>query len=291
VLDEHLGKEKRPHVDPFYEAQTVTDVKLTEMARYEDNLDVLVTKRVKSHKVICMEDMGQDYGFIRYTSHMEYTDDRQRELYIEGLADRATVYIDGKYIGTVMRQAEDNKPIFFTVAKGGSDLTILVENCGRINYGYNMYDYKGINGCVRLRIYNEDGSHLYNLANNMHFTIECIPLKSTEGLKYTKDISRINTPAFYKGTFDAKAGVDTFVDMNGYKKGLVFVNGFNLGKYWEIGAQRTLYLPGDIVKDKNVIEIFELHTPKKELTVSMLDHSLLCEPVAGTLASADFELL
>ncbi len=292
VLDEYLGKEKRPHVDPFgYEAQSISEIKLTKTARYEDNLDTLVTKSVKSHKVICMEDMGQDYGFIRYTSHMEYTDDRTRVLYIEGLADRATVYIDGKYIGTAMRLADDNKEITFKVAKGGSDLTILVENCGRINYGYNMYDYKGINGCVRLRIMNEDGSHLYNLANNMHFTIESIPLKSIDGLKYTDDLTLRNTPTFYKGEFNARAGVDTFLDMKGWKKGVVFVNGFNLGRYWEIGAQRTLYVPGEIIKDENVVEVFELHTPKSDLTVSALDHSLLCEPVAGTLASADFELL
>ncbi len=291
VLDEYLGKEKRPHVDPFYEAQNIDDIKITETARYEDNLDALVTKRVKSHKIICMEDMDQDYGFIRYTSHMEYTDDRTRVLFIEGLADRATVYIDGKYIGTAMRQADDNKEITFKVAKGGSDLTILVENTGRINYGYNMYDYKGINGCVRVWILNEDGSHLYNLANNMHFTIESIPLKSTDGLKYTADLAIRNTPTFYKGTFAARAGVDTFLDMKGWKKGVVFVNGFNLGRYWDIGAQRTLYVPGELLKDENVVEIFELHTPKKDLSLSAIDHSLLCEPVAGTLASADFELL
>ena len=291
VLDEFLGKPKRPHVDPLHEIQSIENISITQTARLEDNLDVLVTKKVYKHRTVCMEDLDQDYGFIRYTTHMDYTDDRDRVLVIEGLADRATVYLDGAYIGTAMREAKDNEEIRFKVAKGGSDLTILVENLGHINYGYGMYDRKGILDHVRLRIIKENGSLLYNLANCMGYVTECIPLASTEGIKYEDGAIKRNTPTFYKGIFAAKAGVDTFLDMNGWKKGTVFVNGFNLGRYWNIGPQRTLYVPGEILKDENIVEIFELHTPNDDLSVSAIDHSMLCEPVCDSLNATAFELL
>lgn len=291
VLDEYLGKPKRPHIVPEHKTQEIRDIRIIQTASLEDNLDVLTKKRVYKHRTVCMEDLGQDYGFIRYTTHMDYTDDRDRILVVEGIADRGTVYLDGKYIGTVMRCAQDNEEIRFRVAKGGSDLAILVENLGRINYGYGIYDRKGILDHVRLNIINADGSQLYNLANCMGYVTECIPLDSTDGIKYEDGAIRRNTPAFYKGSFNAKRGVDTFIDMTGWKKGVVFVNGFNLGRYWDIGPQMTLYVPGEVLKDENVIEIFELHTPSEDMTLCAVDRSKLCEDVKDSLNATAFELL
>ena len=70
-----------------------------------------------------------------------------------------------------------------------------------------------------------------------------------------------NGPVFLKGTFKADKG-ECFVDMTGFTKGYVFVNGFNLGRYWDIGPQKALYLPGAILKDKNEIIIFEIEKYK-----------------------------
>ncbi|MBQ7901803.1 MAG: beta-galactosidase [Clostridia bacterium] len=292
VLDEYLGKEKRPHVNPFaYESQKIEHAGLTQAAQLFDNMDALSAKRVSANRTICMEDVDQDYGFICYKSKIRYTDPRVRYLEIDDLADRATVYIDGTYIGTYMRDAE-NPPISFTVKEGGSELTILVENMGRINYGYGIYDRKGILGAVRVRIENPDGTFLYNYANNMRYTIDCLPLKSIDGIDYKDASAPADTPCFYKDTFDAKAGVDTFADMAGWHKGVVWINGFNLGRYWEIGPQRTLYVPGEILKEKdNVIEVFELHAPKDDMSVSFTDHSMLCERIDNSLLSTEFRLL
>ena len=237
-----------------------------------------------------MEDMNQDYGFIRYTTHLRYTGDYKYHLKIDGLADRATIYLDGKYLGTYLRD-HDDQHIIFKVSEQGSDLSILVENMGRINYGYNMYDYKGINGCVRFEMECSDGSFLYNYANCMGFTIESIPLKSLEGLKYQKETAMTDVPCFYKGTFTAKPGVDTFLDMDGWKKGVVWVNGFNLGRYWEIGPQRTLYVPGTILKEENEIEILELNRPKDDFSTAALDHCLICENIRAEKDEKEFLLL
>ena len=126
----------------------------------------------------------------------------------------------------------------------------------------------------------------------MHYTIHCLPMKCISTLNYTQPLSATNKPCFYKGTFDAKAGVDTFVDMAGWHKGCVWVNGFNLGRYWNIGPQRTLYLPGELLKDKNnVIEILELHSPKADFSVNCLDEPLLCEKIDNDILSSEFRLL
>ena len=72
-----------------------------------------------------------------------------------------------------------------------------------------------------------------------------------------------NDPIFYKATFDAKADTDTFLDMQAFGHGFVWINGFNIGRFWNIGPQYTLYVPGGLLKDKdNVIEVLDIN-PKK----------------------------
>ena len=99
-----------------------------------------------------------------------------------------------------------------------------------------------------------------------------------------------NTPVFYRGSFAAEPGVDTFVDTNGLTKGIVYINGFLLGRYWNIGPQRTLYVPGELLRENNTIEIMELYSSGKEIQVSCIDHSLLCESVSQDETLLGFEL-
>ena len=285
ALDECLGKPAREHIAPAWEAQELT-IELTETARLFDNLDALGETRVFCHRTQCMEDLGQDYGFILYTTHLRYTDDRVRKLHIDGLCDRAAVYLDGKYLGSIMRDLEE-PDISFTIPEEGADLSILVENCGRINYGYRMYQNKGITGCVRFDIINPDGSKLYNYAACMGFDTVTLPFKSIPALKPGE---YDGTPCIYSGKFRAKPGVDTFLDMKGWRKGVVFVNGFNIGRYWEIGPQRTLYLPGELLREENEIQVFELHEPKADRTIAAIDHSLLSEEVQPDPYTEHFEL-
>ena len=293
VLDEFLGKAPRPHVSPLeHKTQEISDIRLTECAPLFDNIESLAEKTVNANRTICMEDLDQNYGFICYKSAIRYTDSRVRHLLMDGLADRAMVYIDGKYIGTHMRDSDNNPDITFTVKEEGSELTILVENMGRINYGYEIYDRKGILGAVHMNIENPDGSFLYNYANNMRYTIQCLPMDNISKLSYSPAPASADTPCFYKGRFDAIEGTDTFVDMAGWTKGSVWINGFNLGRYWFIGPQRTLYIPGELLKDKdNVIEILELHSPKPDFSVNCLREPLLCEKIDSKLLSENFRLL
>ena len=292
VLDEFLGKPKRPHTVPVHEVQAVPGVKLSESAKLFENLDSLTDRRVFSQRTQCMEDLDAYSGFILYTTHLDHTDDRLRHVKLYDLADRAMIFLDGVYLGAIMRDGDNNHDIKFRVPEGGGELSILVENMGHTNYGHLIYDRKGLNGSLRFLIENEDGSYLYNFANQTGFEIRTLPLASTDRLDY-KPCDKIanDAPTFYRGHFDAKPGVDTFLDTRGFSKGIAFVNGFNLGRYWSVGPQATLYVPGEIIKEHNTIELLELHSVPESGEVSFIDHALLCEPVKDDLSLIGFELL
>ncbi|MDD5603452.1 MAG: beta-galactosidase [Eubacteriales bacterium] len=226
---------------------------------------------VKSVKLRCMEELGQGHGFILYSTSVPAPFlSVPRKLEIFGLADRATIYLDGVYQGKYMRDRKDEAPVMVTVPAGGARLDILVENFGRINGGRLLKDRKGITGCVKI------GSViLYN------WTIYTLDMKDLSGLQWNSIPAGKNSadprPAFYRGRFRAKAGADTFLRLDGWKKGIAWVNGFNLGRYWETGPQETLYVPGELLVDgeDNEAVVFEIHSPPPEAKVSFDDIHVL----------------
>ena len=130
---------------------------------------------------------------------------------------------------------------------------------GRVNQGHYILDeIKGITGHVTL----DDGSLLMDWKN---ISLPMTP-DTLKKVDYTKKPKK-DRPAIFKGEFAAKAGVDTFINMKGWTKGAVYINGFNLGRYWSVGPQETLYVPGELLKEHNTVEILELHTPKEDLCV------------------------
>ena len=165
----------------------------------------------------------------------------------------------------MVERGQTNDPISLTIPKEGAELRILVENMGRINYGPYLKDYKGITEGVRLGF-----QFLY------HWTVHPLPLKNLSDLQF-QAVSEQTIPSFYKGTFDITEAADTFLQLEGWTKGVVFINGFTLGRYWERGPQKTLYVPGPLLKEgKNEIILFELHGTK-ERSVTMIDHAILGE--------------
>lgn len=97
-------------------------------------------------------------------------------------------------------------------------------------------------------------------------------------------------PVFCKGEFRARPNVDTFIDMHSFNKGIVFINGFNLGRYWHIGPQQTLYVPGELVRENNVVEILEMHYDRSYDRVSFIDHAILSSMAKEDYSAAGFEL-
>ncbi|USK36749.1 beta-galactosidase (plasmid) [Bacillus sp. F19] len=200
-----------------------------------------------------MEQLGQSYGFILYTTRVSGPR-FESKLTLQDVHDRALIYLNGEYKGVIERWNK-NDQIILTIPEEGAELQILVENMGRVNYGHMLRDPKGITEGVRL-----GGQFLF------HWTIRSLPLDDLSRLSY-KSINDIgsNRPVFYKGVFHAEELADTFLQFDGWKKGVAYINGFNLGRYWEVGPQQTLYIPAPLLKEgENEIVLFELHGTKKQ---------------------------
>ncbi|MFC5450358.1 glycoside hydrolase family 35 protein [Paenibacillus aestuarii] len=202
-----------------------------------------------------MEKLGQNYGFIVYSTFVSGPRTAEK-LTIQDVHDRAQVFLDGVFQGVVERW--DARPLQVDIPAGGAKLDIVVENMGRVNYGPKLRDHKGITEGVRL-----NNQFLFN------WTIYPLPLEEVSHLQYTPEPDAIqktsdNRPAFYKGVFHVEEAGDTFVKLEGWTKGVVWINGFNLGRYWDRGPQRTLYVPAPLLRSgANEIVVLELHETKR----------------------------
>lgn len=220
---------------------------LDEYALLFDQLSTLETHMKKSAYTLPMEKLGQNFGFVLYRTYLKGPFQR-RLLTIKEVHDRACVYGNGKYLGLIERdQASDE--IYLEVAKGESYcLDILVENMGRVNYGPEIYDCKGITHGVYLGLQEVHNWEMYSLE-----------LKNFSKVIYEK-AQATNMPAIYRGYLDVEKPLDTFIYLDGFSKGNVYINGFNIGRFFDRGPQRSLYVPGPLLKPgQNVIEVFSVH--------------------------------
>ena len=228
------------------------EVEFTEYGTFKENLD-LISKHYTSPYPLTMEELDQDYGFIIYKTTIKGKLEALK-LNLQEVRDRALIYLNGEYQGVIDR---NNKQEILLSADGPeSTLEILVENMARINYGPLLKDPKGITEGVRI-----GNQFLFN------WDIYTIPLKDIENIKYGNG-NKEEYPTFYKGSFEVKEVGDTYLDFEGWEKGVVFINGFNLGRYWKAGPQKRLYLPAPLLKEgTNEIVVFELHKDNKKMSL------------------------
>ena len=257
VIKKHTGKEP-PEVPANREKKAYGKVVLDKEASLFDNLDSLSSKQF-SNVPKCMEAYGEGYGYIAYVTKLNRDYDNVG-LYFESLGDRAQIYINRTLQGIIY--INDDSQMVNISAKAGDTLTILVENMGRANFGPKMMRKKGIAG--RLLI---DGRIHFN------WDVYTLPMNNLEKLNYGK----ANEPTrFYKGSFKVEKAKDTFLYLDNFKKGFVVINGFNLGRYWEIGPQRSLYVPASILKEgENEIIVFESDGIKGDPVVEFKDYPTL----------------
>ena len=228
------------------------EVEFIEYGAFKENLD-LISKHYTSPYPLTMEELDQDYGFILYKTTIKGKLEALK-LNLQEVRDRALIYLNGEYQGVIDR---NNKQEILLSANGPeSTLEILVENMARINYGPLLKDPKGITEGVRI-----GNQFLFN------WDIYTIPLKDIENIKYGNG-NREEYPTFYRGSFEVKEVGDTYLDFEGWEKGVVFINGFNLGRYWKAGPQKRLYLPAPLLKEgTNEIVVFELHKDNKKMSL------------------------
>ncbi|KAL6585160.1 Beta-galactosidase 17 [Orobanche minor] len=248
---------------------------------------------VESKSPMSMEAIGQMFGFVLYAS--DYTPEGNGSvLFIPKVHDRAQVFVScpddsGKrptYIDVITRWS--NRPIDLPYLKCASKckLFILVENMGRLNYGPYMFDRKGILSPVYL-----DERPLYNwkmLPASFRNLIEARknnPIVLNAAKKFLKESAwkkvkvkneeELNLePAFYAGHFSIDKVGDTYISFRGWSKGVAFVNGINVGRFWpSVGPQCNIYVPAPILRlgDNNTLVILELESPNPDLFVRSVD--------------------
>lgn len=231
-------------------------VQLTQYGGLFDNLDNL-SSPVQSDIPRCMEKYGQGYGYIAYRTvlNREYND---AVLSFASLGDRAQVYVNNILQGIVY--VNDESLEVKINAKAGDVLTVLCENMGRANFGSKMMRKKGIAGRCLL-----DGRIHFN------WNVYTLPMDNIDKVVYKDEMPTENS-MFLKGTFSVEEAHDTFLRLDNFKKGFVLINGFNIGRYWEIGPQRTLYVPASLLKKgENEIVVFESDGVKGECVVEFCD--------------------
>lgn len=223
------------------------ELKVQDRVGLFEALDAISTP-VQNHYPQPMEKLGQGYGYILYSSDLVRDKEIEKVRLFEA-NDRAKVYLDKKEIATMYdRELLEAKQVEKVT---GDHLDVLVENMGRVNYGVMMErQHKGIKGAV-----------LVNDHQHYNWTHYPLPLDNLEKLPFGNGYTE-GLPAFHRFTFEAPeqkdAYLDTFLDTEGFGKGCVFLNGFNLGRFWKVGPQARLYVPGPLVRaGKNEIIIFE----------------------------------
>jgi beta-galactosidase len=220
-----------------------------------------------SHELKTMEELGESYGDILYRKRIDA--DASGSLHIDGLHDYALVYVNGKRVGTLDRRLKQDS-LKVKLAKGDT-LDLLVQNDGRINFGEKMVnERKGIVGSVTLQ-----GQTL------LDWQIYALPFAANENVKVTQGACH-HAPCIYHATFNAPvsgtADADTFLDTKGLGKGVVWLNGHPLGRFWNIGPQRTLYVPGAWLKPSgNQLVVLDLLT-EGEPTLRTLKQPMLGPP-------------
>ena len=242
VLAQHLAPgETLPDVPPTTPVIEIPKIELTESASIFDNLGT----PVKSEKPLSFEDLDQGYGYVLYRTKISGPVDAV--LKIKELRDYAVVCVDGKRIAALDRRAQTG----FAVARHHQ----RERHAGhprRERRAHQLWprssldNRKGITESVTLGDHELTGWEMFKL-----------PFDSVSGLKISSH-SDSAAPFVARGTFELSEIGDTFLDLRGWGKGIVIVNGHNLGRYWYIGPQQTLYCPGVwLKKGRNEIVVFE----------------------------------
>ncbi|WP_243749132.1 glycoside hydrolase family 35 protein [Mucilaginibacter agri] len=261
VIEKHLPPgHKLPAVPAAKPAMVIPAINLMQSGSLLNNLPAAKT----NIHPLTFEELKQDYGYVLYRTIIQ--GGKSGLLKVKQLRDYAVVMVNGKTVGTMdRRHVQDSLAI--DLPPGKVTLDILVENMGRINFGkYLLDNKKGITERVLLN--NEE------LTN---WKMYSLPFANDSNIKYQKLPSGFNAPVIKKGSFTLNKVADTYLDMRKWGKGVVWVNGHNLGKYWSIGPQQTVYLPAEwLKKGVNSIEVFELLASGQD-KISGLDKPILSE--------------
>jgi beta-galactosidase len=258
LLAKHLlPGEQIPQPPPPIPVIEIPPFLLTEAAPVLTNLG----KPRASKDIHPFEFYDQGYGCAVYSIIVPAG--RRESLRVTELHDWAVVFLDGQRVGTLDRR-HHGRPLRLPDRQKPATLDILVEAMGRVNYGPFMHDRKGITEKVELI----DAGQATRLD---HWKVFSLPLDAAmlARLKFSPTTDAPG-PAFWRGTFVVERPGDTFLDMRAWGKGVAWINGHCLGRYWRIGPTQTMYLPGCWLKPgTNEIVVLNLESTEKPVAAGL----------------------
>ncbi|TAM95216.1 MAG: beta-galactosidase, partial [Rhodanobacteraceae bacterium] len=205
---------------------------------------------------------GQDHGMVLYRRRIR----GGGELEIDGVRDYATVFLDGHYLDSISRVAHPSLHSGNRIALTGQDtdatLDIVVDSFGHVGYGHAMADRKGIVGKIRLNGTPLEGWNVFSLPLEAAWLHGLRPLQGRP----------VRPGVFFKATFTLAQTGDCYLDMSGWDKGYLWINGKLLGRYWRIGPQQRLYCPASWLRvGGNDLMVFDLHLTEPAAIRSVRD--------------------
>jgi len=228
---------------------------------------------IQSRDIRSFEDMDMGWGIADYSTALPKIP-VESMLTLNEPHDFAQVFVDGKYIGKIDR-VKNEKTLMLPPVEKGAELCIRIEAMGRINFGRAIKDYKGITKEVTISAEMDGHEASWNLKNwtivpipdNYETAVKALSV-GTETSKRTRQHANLLTKAgYYRGHFTLRKPGDTFLNMEAFGKGQVYVNGHAIGRFWNIGPQQTLYLPGCWLKQgRNEVIVLDVVGPKGEPT-------------------------
>jgi len=195
-----------------------------------------------------MESFGQGYGYILYRTKIQSA--FKGDLVIRAVRDYAQIYVNGALAGAIDRRLDEDRRAVEIPA--GARLDILVENSGRVNFNKPIREErKGITQAVLIGDREVTG-----------WTVFTLPMAEAPQPVATRQ--PFTAAGVYRGTFELGITGDTFLDTRTWPKGTVWINGDHLGRFWNIGPQQTLYVPGPWLRPgRNEVIVFSLSPPDR----------------------------
>ena len=266
TMQKYNGGKRLPDVPkPAAPIITIPKMTLTEFSP----LDLGMSMPTTSHDIKSFEEMNLGWGAMFYETKLPQIEKSSR-LSLNEAHDYAQIFIDNKLIGTIDR-TKNERSIKLPPVKQGATLTILIEAMGRINFGRAVKDFKGITESVTIDTEMNGHDVSYHLKNWVIVPIPDSYQTAQHAFDKLDETNRCFSPinfsspsiGYYRGYFNLKKVGDTFLNLEQWGKGQVYVNGHALGRFWRIGPQQTLYLPGCwLKKGRNEIIIMDIVGPK-----------------------------
>jgi beta-galactosidase len=225
------------------------------------------------HRTAAVPTMDELSAFRGFSLHRVAlpAGDRARALSFAGVRDRAVVSVDGRRVGVLQRDQHERS----IVLPPGEVLEVLVEDQGRVNYGRHIGEAKGLVGPALL-----DGVELLEW-ESLPLDLDAMVATVTRGAERASGSVRfLDGPVVAHATVTVAEPADLYLDTRSWGKGVAFVNGFALGRYWTRGPQHTLYVPGEQLRaGDNDLVVFETGAAAEPVV------SFVAEPDLGHLES------